>query len=286
MSRIDILNAFSSEPARQDFVLPGFLVGTVGALISPGGAGKSFLALQLAAAIAGGTAQANTTGLAIHGQGKVLYLNLEDPPEEIQRRLFYLGQHFDLITRQTIAGNLSLSARQGISSNIMDPKFHAGLLKAAAGMRLVILDTLSRCHGSDENDNGQMAALIARLESISRQTGAAILFLHHTSKATALAGQGAMQQAARGASALIDNARFCASLVKMTLDDAEKWTLDGQPIADQDRGFLVRYKTGKQNYGQVEAGQWYQRGPGGILRPVSLQPANQVRKRGRAYETL
>lgn len=283
MSRIDVLAAFGNEPALQDFILPGFLSGTVGALVSPGGAGKSFLALQLAAAIASNQPQANATGLHITGHGRVLYLNLEDPPDEIRRRLFALGRHFDLVTRHSIADNLLLSARQGIPSDVMQPKFHSALLKAAEGKRLVIIDTLSRCHKQDENDNGQMSVLVARLETIPRQTGAALLFLHHTSKAAALAGHGHMQQAARGASALIDNARFSASLIRMTKDDAEKWTdrNDGQPIDEKRRGFFVRYETGKQNYGQVEAGQWFERTHGGILKPVVLRPATKGKGRAR-----
>lgn len=283
MPRIDILSAFSTEPAAQDFILPGFLSGTVGALVSPGGVGKSFFALQLAAAVAGGQPQANTTGLNVGEGGQVLYLNLEDPPDEICRRLFHLGQRLDLVSRQSVAENLRLTARQGIPTDVMQPKFHAALLKAATGKRLVIVDTLSRCHKLEENDNGAMSTLISRLETVPRQTGAALLFLHHTSKASALAGQGAMQQAARGASALIDNARYSATLVRMTPEDAEKWTdrHDGSPIEEKRRSFFVRYETGKVNYGQVEVGHWFERTAGGILKPVVLGPVEKMKRRVR-----
>jgi len=37
---IDILHAFENEPPPLDFVLPGLLAGTVGAMVSPGGAGQ------------------------------------------------------------------------------------------------------------------------------------------------------------------------------------------------------------------------------------------------------
>ena len=51
---IDILASFTELPPPIDYVLPNMVAGTVGALVSPGGAGKSMLALQLAAQIAGG----------------------------------------------------------------------------------------------------------------------------------------------------------------------------------------------------------------------------------------
>ena len=37
---IDILAAFTAPPPPIDYVLPNMVAGTVGALVSPGGAGK------------------------------------------------------------------------------------------------------------------------------------------------------------------------------------------------------------------------------------------------------
>lgn len=284
MPRIDIMTAFSTEPPPQDFILPGFLAGTVGALVAPGSTGKSMLALQLACAIASDQPQANTTDLAIERHGPVLYLNLEDPPGEIHRRLHSLGKLFNANTRESIAAGLSISARMGVPTNVMNDKFMTSLLKAGEGCRLIVIDTLSRCHDLDENDNGAMSRLVSRLEQVARQTQAGVLYLHHTSKAAALAGQGGMAQAARGASALIDNARWCGNLIKMTQDESSKLTdkeFDGRPIGDERRGFFVRYEIGKQNYGQVENAKWYERTTGGILRPVNLKDAEAEKRRGR-----
>lgn len=271
MPRIDILSAFGTNPTPQDFILPGFLAGTVGALVAPGSTGKSMFALQLACAVASPAPQANTTGLRIEQHGSVLYLNLEDPPSEIQRRLYFLGSQFDQATRESIAAGLTLSARMGVLTDVMDDSFLTALLKAASGKRLVIIDTLSRCHGLDENDNGAMSQLLARLEKVVRQTGAGLLYLHHTSKSAVLAGQGNLAQASRGASALIDNARWCGNLMKMTEEEAQTLKVSGGgTIGEERRGFFVRYEIGKQNYGQVQQGQWYERKDGGILQPVTL----------------
>jgi RecA-family ATPase len=278
MPRIDILEAFETEPPAQDFIWPGFLAGTVGALVAPGSTGKSMLALQLACAVASDRVQANATGLSIESHGPVLYLNLEDPPGELHRRLHALGSRFDADTRQSIAQSLRLSARMGVPTDVMNEKFMSGLLKAAEGTRLVIIDTLSRAHGLDENDNGAMSKLVARLEKVVRQTGAGLLYLHHTSKAAALGGQGGLAQAARGASALIDNARWCGNLMKMTADEAQALKQSsGLTIGEERRGFFVKYEIGKQNYGQVQQSRWYERTAGGILRPVELREASSTK---------
>lgn len=74
MAAIDILRSFSEEPPPFDFVLPGMLAGTVGFVLSPGGTGKSMLALEVGCAIAGsvasGASEADLLGLAPK-QGKV-----------------------------------------------------------------------------------------------------------------------------------------------------------------------------------------------------------------------
>lgn len=284
MQEIDILAAFGTTPPPQDFVIPGFLAGTVGALIAPGSTGKSMFALQLASAVASPVAAANTLGLTIERHGRVVYLNLEEPPGEIERRLFSLGKCFDAATHPAIAENLLLSARMGVPTDIMSDKFMSELIKEAKGARLIILDTLSRAHGFDENDNGAMSRVVARMELIARETGSALLYLHHTSKAAALDGKGAMAQAARGASALIDNARWCGNLMKMTEEEAEKFSEDSPrsaPIGAERRGYFVRYEIGKQNYGEVQGGRWYQRTDGGILKPIELWQTNGKKHGGR-----
>lgn len=45
---INIMKAFQQEPPQLDFIWPGFLAGTVGALVAPGATGKSFWALEAA----------------------------------------------------------------------------------------------------------------------------------------------------------------------------------------------------------------------------------------------
>jgi RecA-family ATPase len=279
MTSIDLLTAFESEPEQQDFIWPGFLKGTVGALIAPGSTGKSFYAMQAAVAVACANPSADTLGLKLNPSqhGGVLYLNLEDPRVEICRRLFELGGHFDLQTRKCVSTGLEIFARHGIGTNVMDDKYCDELVSKAMGKRLLVIDTISRAHRLDENSNGEMAQLIARLEAIAHETGAGILYLHHTSKSAAMSGQGAEQQAARGASALIDNVRWAGNLVKMRVEQATALNHDGQTITADRRQLYIRLENSKQNYGEPIDGQWFFRTGGGVLKPVRLTARSSIK---------
>jgi len=281
--RLDIGAAFTKKLPPRDYVLPGLVAGTVGALVAPGGTGKSMLALQIACAVASDQKQANTTGLGIERHGRVLYLNLEDPPSEIEYRLASLASRFDKTTRESVSEGLHMSPLMGVPTDVMNERTMKVLLKEAQDTRLVIVDTLTRAHGLDENDNGQMSRLVTHLERVVRETGAALLYLHHTSKAATLSGQGSTAQAARGASVLTDNPRFCGNLV--TMSDAEAGTLTdmnhGGAIGAEWRHRYVRYETPKVSYGEAQSTRWYRRADGGILEPVALRKANKNRTDGR-----
>lgn len=263
---INIMAAFEQEPPQLDFVFNGFLAGTVGALVAPGATGKSFLALQAAFAVAGG-AGADLLGLTPKHTGKVAYFAGEDPENVLINRLHSLGHHIDPAARERVADGLILEPVMGNRINVMDEATIAALVKGCADCRLIVFDTLSRIHQLDENSNGDMARLVGVLEYIAKTTGAAILYLHHVNKGSAREGQGDQQQAARGASALIDNARWCGYVAKMTPDEAKQYGMsDDQGLY----GLHVRYGVSKQNYGQPTPEKWFKRSAGGVLLPVEL----------------
>lgn len=273
MAAVDILRAFDTRPPEFDFVLPGMLAGSVGLLVSPGGAGKSMAALEMGCAIASGTPDGDLLGLEPK-QGKVFYLAGEDPELAIWHRLHAMGERFTPATREAIASDLTVLSIVGHQPNIMDPRWHDWIIQSATGHRLIIIDTLTRFHQLDENSNGEMSQLISMLEYIAKQTGCAILVLHHSSKSMAVAGRGDEQQSGRGASALIDNARWCGNLMGMTKDEAKQWAEapGGPAIKDEGRGFYVRFAISKQNHGMPFGEKWYVRAKGGALVPASIYP--------------
>jgi hypothetical protein len=76
---LDIMTAFENDPPELDFVLPGYLTGTVGALVAPGATGKSFFALEAAMSIACSVAGGDLLGLQPPRSGRVVYLAGEEP---------------------------------------------------------------------------------------------------------------------------------------------------------------------------------------------------------------
>ncbi|MDO9332584.1 MAG: helicase RepA family protein [Pseudomonas sp.] len=276
---IDLRIAFENEPPVLDFIWPGFLVGTVGALVAPGATGKSFWALEAAMSVACGAtvecraAGGDLVGLAPRSAGRVVYLAGEDPEIALVGRIHAIGQHLNQQARQAIAENLALEPIMGKRLNVMDDRHLARVIEFCTGARLIVLDTLSRIHSLDENSNGDMARLVATLEHVAASTGASVLYLHHVSKGSAREGQTDQQQAARGASALIDNARWCGFVAKMTEDEAKRLSdrsFDRQPIDNDRRRFFVRFGVSKQNYSTTPVDRWYSQHSGGVLLPVEL----------------
>lgn len=286
---IDLRAAFEHEPPVLDFIWPGFLAGTVGALVAPGATGKSFWALEAAMSIACSVAGGDLVGLAPSCTGRVIYMAGEDPPPALVCRVHAIGKHLNQKEREAIAENLTLQPIMGQCMNIIDPRELTDVITNCSGARLIVFDTLSRIHNLDENNNGHMARLVGLLEKIAAHTGASVLYLHHVSKGSAREGQTDQQQAARGASALIDNARWCGFVARMTEEEAKRLSDaadNQQPIGNDRRGHYVRFGVSKQNYGLTPLDRWYTRKAGGVLLPVELvelRRENASHGKGKSY---
>lgn len=284
---IDLKAAFENAPPKLDFVWPGFLAGTVGAMIAPGAAGKTFWALQAAMAVACSAPGGDLLNISPTLSGRVVYLAAEDPASALRRRIYSIGQKLTPSARLAITKSMTLQVITGDRWNIMDALELERLVIECAGCRLIVFDTLSRIHRLDENSNGDMANLISTFEYVAAKTGASVLYLHHVSKGSAREGQTDQQHAARGASVLVDNVRWCGYLAKMGEDEAKKLRIRNQGIASliDQRGNFVRFGVSKQNYETAPHNQWYSRSDGGVLVPVEVQELSiGVKKKGRRDE--
>jgi hypothetical protein len=278
---IDILQAFEETPPPLDFVLPGLLAGTVGGVVSPGGAGKSMLALELSILVATGFDLSGFgCGVERH-TGKVVFLAAEDPADAIRHRLHALGQHMSQDLRELFAQDFEIEPLAGMQAYIDRPDWLAFVESMATGRRLMFLDTLRRFHELDENDSGQMAHLVGVLEGIAKRTGCAMVFLHHASKSAAMNGQGDMQQASRGSSVLVDNIRWQMYLAGASKDEAKTLGID-----EAMRGYFVRAGVSKQNYGPPVADVWMRRSDGGVLIPAELSTSSVTAKKGSRREEI
>jgi len=282
---IDILNAFSEEPQELDFVLPNFLAGTVGGFIAPGSSGKSYMALQQCMGIACSVAGGDLLGLNPPKTGSVVYINAEDPEVIVKRRLHAIGGHLEMDAKRSIANNLKIEPMVGKMLNITNDAQRERIIEYCAGARLIVFDTLSRIHDLDENNNSHGAIIISLLENIAVETGAAVMFLHHVSKASAFGGMADLQQAARGASTLIDNARWCGYVAKMTKDEGKGYTdrhFDKRAIDEAYVKNYVRFGVAKNNYGELFSEKWFKFNEGGVLKPVDLLKIQKDGKDGQS----
>jgi hypothetical protein len=74
---------------------------------------------------------------------------------------------------------------------------------------LVVLDPMTRFNGADENDNAAAARMVTTLERLTNDTRTTVIAVHHSGKGESAATN------ARGASALVDNARCHLALARV-----------------------------------------------------------------------
>ena len=283
--RLDIRRILSTSPPAQDHVLPGLLAGTVGMLAGPGGVGKTMFELQVAMAVAcggsicGGVFEGGESGAMMSTRpGKVVLVAAEEAEDVIWHRLHavaatllkqpsLLGVDADPVTILGLwAENLHIYPLAGVPRvTLMDGDFESTgsfkqLMAACDGARLVMLDPIRRFHSCEENNSGDMTALVQLLQEISSKTKAAVIFAHHTNRASTQMGQGDTAGAARGSTALSDGVRWQLNLSKPTRDMAKR-----RGIADDDAGRFVMVDIAKSNYLPPQPTVMLERLAGGVL---------------------
>lgn len=171
----------------NDFV-EGILANSgMSVVYGPSGSGKSFAVLDIAVAVA--------SGKQWYGRecdkGVVIYLAAEGA-EGVKNRIAALKKE----------GRLPEGTRLvyvACCINILDKKQVASLVATVESVRagidepvrLIILDTLSRCMvGGNENAPEDMTAVVAASDRIREQTGAHVLFVHHSGKNAAAGARG------------------------------------------------------------------------------------------------
>ncbi|MEY2333099.1 helicase RepA family protein [Acidithiobacillus ferrianus] len=270
-----IRHMMETQPAPLDCVIGGFLMGTVGMLTSPGATGKSFFSLELGVDIASG---ANILGLEPK-VGGVTYLALEDDIPVLHHRLYDIGKHIAPEYREALYRNLHLMPCVGTRIDVESEADF--IIDRCRGQRLIIIDTLSRAHAYEENSNSEMSRLMVTPEHIAKETGAAVMFLHHVAKGAT----GSSQHAARGASAITDNARWAGFIEKLSADDADAYQVNGRPLKPDDAWRYVRFNGSKVNHGAPNApDHWYERASDtGVLIPaIGFKAAPTERRDGQS----
>lgn len=211
------------EP-RQWVYANHYLRGFVSVLASAGGVGKTSLQIVEALAICTGRP---LLGEAVKQQCNVWIVNLEDPMDEMKRRVL-AAMRFYNITPDDVRGRLFVDAgrdfsmkfaiqtREGILPNVaLVDHMKAQIPKREIGM--VMIDPFVGAHEINENDNMAVNAVVAQIREVADETRCSIGLVHHIRKGN---GQDADIDSVRGAGSLIGAARAARVINKVSEKDA------------------------------------------------------------------
>lgn len=145
---------------------------------------KTWLALDLAVSVSSGTDAVGRFPVA--QRGPVLFYGAEDSLPHLRERTAAIAQARDLKLTDLDLGlidspSLKLDKERDLQRLCKTVEQHRP--------RLVILDPFVRLHSRDENDAGQISALLGDLREIQRRYQLALVLVHHLRKKVSARGQ-------------------------------------------------------------------------------------------------
>lgn len=252
--RLDLKKVLNFDSGSIDYVLPGLPRGCVGGLVGPGGVGKSTFALRIAAEICTGPFWDYLIPGMPQVVGDVLYVSVEDPEFIIQQRIDVLMEDLPIEQQDELFERL----RVWIPSpgfDICQKEFFQSIVEQAKGVRLIVVDPLSRMHKANENCNRQMSDVMECLSTLAIEAEAAVLFIHHTMKL--IGDEVAAQYVSRGAGCISDSSRWLAALSR----EARR---GGRASGNGD---LVHLELVKSNYFESKISRSFSRTSSGFIQP-------------------
>jgi RecA-family ATPase len=197
-------------------------------------------------------------GDTVHHQGNVVFLSLEDPPDEFDRQLAAACAHHG-VAKGEIEGRIKarfgrvrpvVMAALGEGGHVLFPDRDEIIrrVQEAGGAALLEVDPWVNSHEIDESKNPQVAAAMRAWIEVAEACGCAVLLVHHTRKGKQERGQA---DAARGAGALINAARVAATLYAMDEEEAEEFDL-----LPEEAKLHVRLDPAKSNLARIMHEGW------------------------------
>lgn len=173
------------------------------AVTGPSKAGKTFLLIQLAEAVATGS---NWLGMPCE-KGRVLYCNFEVDPASFAHRCLAVAERRGVDLAE-IGRNIDVWNLRGHSRALKDMVGRMVGVISKADYALVVVDPIYKLMSGSENDADVVAEFCAGLDRLANE-GCSIAYVHHHSKGFQ-AGKSAMDRAsgsgvfARDADAMLD----------------------------------------------------------------------------------
>jgi hypothetical protein len=192
LAPLDLAALSRLEPAPPHSLMPGLPAGYAMLLAGHGGAGKSQVALMLAACLASGRF---FFGLEVARAAKVLFLSCEDRAAVIHWRLSRICRWLG-IDLADLAGRLhvvDMVGRDAImwrpdprAGFVLTPAFHdVAALVRANGIEVLFVDGITDAFGGNENDKGQAKAFVNALLALVPADAGALVLIGHVPKSTA-----------------------------------------------------------------------------------------------------
>lgn len=214
------------EEKEAEFILKNWLPipkATVSLITAPGGSGKTWTLLQLAARFC----------LEEKSASAFLWLS-EDPLGLSKSRLKKILDDVIKTSQSGLKIDLAGDATPHLL-NIMHNKVTVDpiwreLKKIFEPYDLIVLDPLIAFFGGDENNNGHARYFMQLFTEYAGKTGKTIIFIHHSTKGTA---------GSRGAGAIVDAARLHYEVDRVRGDDKE---------IDPKKSHLRLIRLAKDNY--------------------------------------
>jgi RecA-family ATPase len=179
------------EVEPREFVVSRLVPAALLSLFTaPGGGGKSYISLNLAASVAIGAMAYGLTTI----QAPTIYITAEDDDDENHRRLIgvanALGESISSFSGKLYLLSLVARTEKGLARFDPDnrmtvlPLFHElRVTIQQTGARLMVLDNVAHLFEGNENHRAQVAAFIGLLNALALETQCAIILISHPNKA-------------------------------------------------------------------------------------------------------
>jgi hypothetical protein len=259
---------------KRDYVIQGYAVaGKPYVLGGKGGVSKTQKVMQQGTDIACGVGTV---------PGAVMLILAEEDQGEIALRFSQLAkseawsdEKIDLVQSRIRAYGLAgidVRLTKFAGGSLEHTPFPRQIIDASAALslatglpvRMIVLDHAGLIHGGDFNAREDVARTMQQVSHIAQETGAAVFVLAHSPKGATNA-ESSESDAVAGSTAWVDNARGAQILATMRPNEAKLYG-----ISDDMRAGYVSAAIVKNNYGPTGEIEWFYRGDGGVLKPVTM----------------
>jgi KaiC/GvpD/RAD55 family RecA-like ATPase len=221
--------SWTNIPPREWLYGVDLVRGEATVVASPGGVGKSAFVIGMVMSLA---FEKDLLGETIWDTDhKVLYINGEDPHNEVRRRTAAFGMlhnitEQDMKDRLFIVGtdswqmqHLMLLRTERQLSVIDENGFtHLENFLASKKLSVVVIDPLISFCGGNVNDNAAMGQVMRRLKQLAAKYHCAMVIVHHNRKG----GDLESQEAVSGAAATVNLSRRTIATIRMTPREANE----------------------------------------------------------------